>query len=280
MSAHSKSARIGLTDIAARKGGEKLVVLTAASAPIAKLVDPHVDMIIVGDSLGMVVYGFETTLPVTLDMMIAHGGAVVRGSRRAFIVVDLPFGSYQKSPEQAFESARRVLVEAGAQAVKLEGGPEMASTVRFLVERGIPVMAHIGLTPQHVNVFGGFKAQGRSEVAAQKLNETAAAMVEAGAFSLLIEGVYESVARAITEASPVPTIGIGASPTCDGQVLVTEDILGLFTEFTPKFAKRYVDLAQSIDAAAADFAREVREGAFPAREHCFGVPRQNEINGK
>ena len=269
MSAQSHDKRISVTQIQARKGREKIVSLTAFTKPVAELLDPHIDLFIVGDSVGMVGYGMANTLGVTLDMMISHGSAVMRGSSRACVVIDMPFGSYQESPTQAFRNAARVIVETGAQAVKIEGGPEMVETVRFLTQRGIPVMPHIGLMPQHVNTMGGFKAQGRDEASAQRLLDVALAFTDAGAFSLLIEGTGETIARRITEAVPVPTIGIGASPACDGRVLVTEDILGLFSDFTPKFAKRYVDLAQLISQAAANFASDVRAGSFPGAENCF-----------
>lgn len=261
--------RRGLGDFV--KGGAPIVGLTAYTAPIAQLLDPEVDFLLVGDSLGMVIYGFDSTLPVTVDMMIAHGAAVMRGSARALVVVDLPFGSYQESPEQAFRTAARILVETGCAAVKLEGGAEMAGTVRFLAERGVPVMGHVGLMPQSVNAAGGFKVQGRDRRQAERVAADAAAIAEAGAFALVIEGTVEPVARAITEAVPVPTIGIGASPACDGQILVTDDVLGLFTQFKPRFVKRYAELAPLITAAAAEYAADVRARRFPGPEHCFGT---------
>jgi 3-methyl-2-oxobutanoate hydroxymethyltransferase len=253
------------------KGGAPIVGLTAYTAPIAQLLDPHVDFLLVGDSVGMVVYGFESTVPVTVDMMIAHGAAVVRGSSRALVVVDLPFGSYQESREQAFRTASRIMAETGCAAVKLEGGAEMAETVRFLVQRGVPVMGHVGLMPQSVNAAGGFKVQGRGQHQAERVAADAAAIADAGAFSLVIEGTVEPVARAITEAVSIPTIGIGASPACDGQILVTEDVLGLFTQFKPRFVKRYAELAPLIAAAAAEYAADVRARRFPGPEHCFGI---------
>jgi 3-methyl-2-oxobutanoate hydroxymethyltransferase len=197
----------------------------------------------------------------------------MRGAKRACVVIDMPFGSYQESREVAFRNAAKVLTETGAQAIKLEGGLEMVETVEYLVQRGIPVMPHIGLRPQHANAMGGFKAQGRDEVAADLLVQEAQAFERAGAFSLLVEGVFESAARRITEAVSIPTVGIGASPACDGQVLVTEDILGLFSDYTPKFAKKYVDLSVQIREVFAEFEREVRTGAFPAEEHCFGIKK-------
>jgi 3-methyl-2-oxobutanoate hydroxymethyltransferase len=253
------------------KGGPPIVGLTAYTAPIAGLLDPHVDFLLVGDSLGMVVYGFDSTLPVTVEMMIAHGAAVMRGSEQALVVVDLPFGSYQASPEQAFQTAARIMAETGCPAIKLEGGIELAETVRFLTSRGIPVMGHIGLMPQSVNASGGFKVQGRGRQGSERVAADAAAIAEAGAFALVIEGTIERVARAITEAVPIPTIGIGASPACDGQILVTDDVLGLFTQFKPRFVKRYAELAPLIGAAAAEYAAEVRARRFPASEHCFGM---------
>jgi 3-methyl-2-oxobutanoate hydroxymethyltransferase len=263
----SKPKRRGVGDLV--KGGAPIVGLTAYTAPIAKLLDPHVDFLLVGDSVGMIVYGFESTLPVTLEMMIAHGAAVMRASSQALIVVDLPFGSYQASREQAFRAASRIMAETGCAAVKLEGGKEMAETARFLTERGIPVMGHVGLMPQSVNAEGGFKVQGRGQDQAERVVADAAAIAEAGAFALVIEGTVEPVARAITGAVPIPTIGIGASPACDGQILVTDDVLGVFTEFKPRFVKRYAELAPLIAAAAEAYAAEVRARRFPGLEHCF-----------
>jgi 3-methyl-2-oxobutanoate hydroxymethyltransferase len=269
MSTVNRAKRRGVSDL--RKGGPPIVGLTAYTAPVARLLDPHVDFLLVGDSLGMVVYGFDSTLPVTVEMMIAHGAAVMRASSQALVVVDLPFGSYQASPEQAFRTAAQILAETGCAAVKLEGGIEMADTVRFLTERGIPVMGHVGLMPQSVNAAGGFKVQGRGERQAERVSADAAAIAEAGAFSLVIEGTVEPVARAITQSLPVPTIGIGASPMCDGQILVTDDVLGLFAQFTPRFVKCYAELAPLITQAAAEYAADVRARRFPAPEHCFGM---------
>jgi 3-methyl-2-oxobutanoate hydroxymethyltransferase len=254
-----------------KKGGEPIVGLTAYTAPMAQLLEPQVDFLLVGDSLGMVVYGFDSTLPVTVEMMIAHGAAVMRGSAQALVVVDLPFGSYQESREQAFRTAARILAETGCGAVKLEGGAEMAETVHYLTGRGVPVMGHVGLMPQSVNAAGGFRVQGRGAEQAERVAADAGAIAAAGAFALVIEGTLEPVARAITEAVPIPTIGIGASSACDGQILVTEDVLGLFTQFKPRFVKRYAELAPLIAAAAAEYAAEVRARRFPAREHCFGM---------
>jgi 3-methyl-2-oxobutanoate hydroxymethyltransferase len=261
--------RKSVTDIAAMRGRDKIVSLTAYTAPIARLLDPHVDLLLVGDSLGMVVYGFDSTLPVTLDMMIAHGAAVVRSSERALVVVDMPFGSYQESPAQAFRSAVRILQETGATAVKLEGGEEMAETVRFLVDRGVPVLGHVGLMPQHANVEGGYKSQGRTQLQAARIKTDAAAIAEAGAFAIVLEGTMEPLSREVVERSTVPIIGIGASPACDGQVLVVDDVLGLFGAFKPRFVKRYAELADAVSEAAERYAAEVRSGAFPAIEHTF-----------
>ncbi|HYF85975.1 3-methyl-2-oxobutanoate hydroxymethyltransferase [Azospirillum sp.] len=273
MSASNLTARQSVPALRARKGGEPIVCLTAYTAPVARLLDPHVDLLLVGDSLGMVVYGLDSTLPVTLDMMIAHGAAVVRASERACVVVDLPFGSYQESKEAAFRASARVMAETGAQAVKLEGGLEMAETVAFLTARGIPVMGHVGLTPQSVNTLGGYKAVGRDAEAAERIAADARAIAEAGAFTLVIEGTMEQLARRITEEVAIPTIGIGGSPACDGQVLVTDDMLGLFGAFQPKFVKRYANLGESVSEAAATYAAEVRTRAFPGPEHCFGVKK-------
>jgi len=259
--------------IAARKGSTPIVCLTAYTTPMARLMDAHVDIMLVGDSLGMVLYGMETTLGVTVDMMVNHGQAVMRGAERACVVVDLPFGSYQESPAVAYRTAARILAETGCDAVKLEGGVEMAETIAYLTGRGVPVMGHVGLKPQSVRVMGGFAVQGKDEAAAQRVTEDARAVAGAGAFALVIEGTWEPVARAITAAVPVPTIGIGASPACDGQVLVSDDILGLFGDFTPKFVKRYAELAPDMEEAIKAYADEVRARAFPGEEHCFGAKR-------
>jgi 3-methyl-2-oxobutanoate hydroxymethyltransferase len=264
---------VTVPEIAARKGGTPIVCLTAYTTPMARLLDPHVDILLVGDSVGMVLYGMDTTLPVTLDMMIAHGAAVVRGSERACVIVDLPFASYQESPAAAYRNSARVMAETGCDGVKLEGGAEMAETVAFLTARGLPVMGHVGLRPQSVKAMGGYAVQGKDEDAARRLVDDARAVAAAGAFSIVIEGTMEPVARALTAAVAVPTIGIGASPACDGQVLVTEDILGLFPDFTPKFVKRYAELAPEIEEAVKAFAEDVRSRAFPGDEHCFGAKR-------
>ena len=247
---------------------EPLVMLTAYTMRMAQLLDPHCEMLLVGDSLGQVIYGLPSTLPVTLDMMCAHGAAVVRGSWHALVGVDMPFGSYEGSTEQAFASASRILQETGAAAVKLEGGEAMAPTIRFLGERGIPVIGHVGLTPQAVNTLGGYGARGKSEAEAAKILGDAKAVADAGAFCLVIEGVMEGLADELTKAVPIPTIGIGASANCDGQVLVTDDMLGLF-ERTPRFVKRYHDLAGEISAAAAKYREEVRSRAFPTADQVY-----------
>lgn len=268
MSVQEEIKRLTAPDIAARKGGEPLVMLTSYHAHTARIADQHCDIILVGDSLGMVMHGLETTVPVTLDMMILQGRAVMRGSKRALVVVDMPFGSYEASKEQAFASACRVLKETGCGAIKLEGGRRMAETVAFLVERGVPVMAHIGLTPQAINVLGSFRARGRDEADWGPIEDDAKAVAQAGAFSVVVEAVAEPLARRITETIAIPTIGIGASAACDGQVLVMEDMLGL-TPRVPKFVKRYAELGPSIEAAIGAYAKEVRERAFPASEHTY-----------
>ena len=260
--------RLTVPAIRKRKGGEPLVMLTAYTVRTAQLLDPHCDMLLVGDSLGQVIYGLPSTVPVTLEMMAAHGAAVVRGSYHAVVVIDMPFGSYEASPQQAFESAAFLLKQTGAAAVKLEGGEAMASTVRFLSERGIPVMGHVGLTPQAVNVLGGYGARGRNEAEAAKIVADATAVADAGAFAVVIEGVMEPIAIAITQAIACPTIGIGASAQCDGQVLVAEDMLGLF-ERTARFVKRYEDMAGRISAAAETYAGEVRARTFPGVEQVY-----------
>jgi 3-methyl-2-oxobutanoate hydroxymethyltransferase len=270
MSHQSNITRLSIPEFRAAKGERKLVVLTAYTAPMAGLLDAHCDMLMVGDSLGMVVYGFDSTLPVTLEMMIAHGAAVVRGSRKACVIVDMPFGSYQASPEQAFLNASRVLKETGAACVKLEGGAELAPTIRFLSERGVPVMAHIGLMPQHLHQLGGFKTQGKEARAQKRILADARAVCEAGAFALLIEGVVESLAAEITKAVSVPTIGIGASAACDGQVLVVDDMLGMF-ERSPRFVRRFAQLRDVISTAASAYASAVRSGKFPADAECYGM---------
>ncbi len=260
--------RLTVPAIRARKGGEPLVMLTAYTVRTAQLLDPHCDMLLVGDSLGQVIYGLPSTVPVTLEMMAAHGAAVVRGSYQALVVIDMPFGSYEASPERAFESAAWLLKQTGAAAVKLEGGEAMAPTVRFLSERGIPVMGHIGLTPQAVNVLGGYGARGRSAAEADKIAADARAIADAGAFAIVAEGVVEPIAVAITRDVACPVIGIGASAQCDGQVLVAEDMLGMFDR-VPRFVKRYDDLGARITDAAARYAADVRDRSFPGTEQVY-----------
>ncbi|MBP6363068.1 MAG: 3-methyl-2-oxobutanoate hydroxymethyltransferase [Novosphingobium sp.] len=247
---------------------EPVVMLTAYTARQAQLLDAHCDLLLCGDSLGQVIYGLPSSVPVTLDMMAAHGAAVVRGSYHAAVIVDLPFGTYEGSKEQAFASAARLLKETGCDAVKLEGGEAMAETVAFLNQRGIPVMGHVGLTPQAVNVLGGYGARGRSEAEASKIVNDAKALDQAGAFAIVIEGVIEPVAIQITQAVSAPTIGIGASAQCDGQVLVTEDMLGMF-ERVPRFVKRYEAIAETISGAAQRYAEEVRARTFPTVDQTY-----------
>jgi 3-methyl-2-oxobutanoate hydroxymethyltransferase len=262
--------RLTVPMLRTRKGpdAEPLVMLTAYTARMAQLLDPHCDMLLVGDSLAQVIYGLPSTVPVTLEMMAAHGAAVVRGSSHALVAIDMPFGSYEASPAQAFENAARLLKETGAAAVKLEGGEAMAPAVRFLTERGIPVIGHIGLTPQAVNTLGGYGARGRSEAEAAKIVSDGIAIAQAGAFSIVIEGVLEPIAIEVTNRVTCPTIGIGGSARCDGQVLVGEDMLGLFDQ-TARFVKRYEDLAGRISAAVAAYSGEVRSRAFPGAEHLY-----------
>jgi 3-methyl-2-oxobutanoate hydroxymethyltransferase len=247
-----------------------IVMLTAYTARMAQLLDPHCDLLLVGDSLGQVIYGLDTTVRVTLEMMIAHGAAVVRGSYRSVVVIDLPFGTYEASPEAAFATAARVMRETGAAAVKLEGGAAMAPTIAFLVARGVPVMAHVGLTPQAVNLLGGYGARGKSEAEAAKILDDARAVAEAGAFAMVVEGVMEPLARRIVAEAPCPVIGIGASPACDGQVLVIDDMLGMF-ERVPRFVRRFDDLAARVSTAAATYAAAVRDRSFPAAAELYGV---------
>lgn len=274
MSVQAVKRRLSPGNIEALKGERPIVSLTAYTTPIARLLDPHVDFMLVGDSLGMVLYGLDSTVGVTLDMMIAHGQAVMRGSEKACVVVDLPFGSYQESKEQAFNSAARILKETGCSAVKLEGGAEMAETVDFLSQRGIPVLGHVGLMPQLVNTLGGYRSLGRSEKEAAKIRRDAKAIDDAGAFAIVIEGTVEPLAREISETLRAPTIGIGASPACDGQILVSDDILGLFSDFKPRFVKHFANLAPEISKAAEAYAAEVKARTFPAEEHTYQMKRQ------
>lgn len=268
MSAQAPVKRITVPQIAARKGDVPIVALTAYTAPMAALVDAHADIILVGDSLGMVVHGLTSTIGVTLEMMILHGQAVMRGSSRAMVVIDMPFGSYEESPEQAFRNAARVLAETGAAAVKLEGGARMAPTIRFLVERGIPVMAHVGLTPQATLVLGGFRTQGKDQATWDAHVADAVAVAEAGAFSVVIEGVYEGLADRITDSVAIPTIGIGASARCDGQILVLDDMLGLSGR-VPRFVRKFGDLGPRADEAIAAYAAAVRDRSFPAEAELY-----------
>jgi 3-methyl-2-oxobutanoate hydroxymethyltransferase len=275
MSHQAPVKRVTVPDIKARKGGQPIVSLTAYHAHTAKIIDPYVDFLLVGDSLGMVMHGYETTLPVPLDLMIMHGAAVVRGSSRALVVVDMPFGSYEESPPVAFRNAARVIKETGCGAVKLEGGRRLAETIAYLTERGIPVMAHIGLTPQSVNVMGGFKTQGRKRSEWQAIEADAAAVAEAGAFAVVLEGMAELLAARITRQIPIPTIGIGASASCDGQILVLEDMLGL-NPSVPKFVKKFAAIGAAIEDAVKTYADEVRSRSFPATEHVYGMSGAGE----
>ncbi len=270
MSVQKDIRRLTAPDIHARKGGDPIVCLTSYHAHTAGIVDKYCDVILVGDSLGMVMHGFESTVPVSLDMMILQGHAVMRGSSRALVVIDMPFGTYEASKEQAFMNAARILKETGCGAIKLEGGKRMAETIRFLVERGVPVMAHVGLTPQAINVLGSFRAQGREEADWERIEADTLAVSDAGAFSVVIEAVAEPLARKLSQAVPIPTIGIGASPACDGQVLVLEDMLGLSPR-VPRFVKRFGELGPGIEKAVAGYAAEVRARTFPGPEHVYAM---------
>ncbi len=255
-------------DIAARKGGDPLVCLTAYTAPVAEILDDHCDLILVGDSVGMVVHGLPNTVGVTLDMMILHGQAVMRASKKAMVVVDMPFGTYEGTPEKAYENAARIMKETGAQGVKVESGPTVPETIEHLVKRGIPVMGHVGLRPQSVLVDGGFKAKGRTNAERSRIIDEAKAAAEAGSFAVVVEGVAENLAREITGLIDPPTIGIGASAGCDGQILVTDDMLGLF-DWTPKFVRRYADLRGEIAKAAKGYAEDVRARRFPGEAETY-----------
>jgi 3-methyl-2-oxobutanoate hydroxymethyltransferase len=257
-----KVRRLTAGDISARKGKAPLVCLTAYSAPMAEVLDPHCDILLVGDSVGMVVHGLPNTVGVTLEMMILHGQAVMRGSQRAMVVVDMPFGSYEGDAHVAYDNAVRVMKETGAQAVKLESGPTVPDTIGYLVRRGVPVMGHVGLRPQSVLVEGGFRAKGRTNAERAEVLDEAKATAAAGAFAIVVEGVAEAMGGQITAAVEVPTIGIGASAACDGQILVVDDMLGLF-DWTPRFVRRYADLRGEIGRAAAAYADDVRERRFP-----------------
>src|SRR6056297_1971552 len=268
MSATSQKSAPMPDDIRAMKGGTPIVSLTAYTTPMAQMMDAQCDFVLVGDSVGMVLHGLPSTLGVTMEMMILHGQAVARGLSRAMLVIDMPFGSYEESPAQAFRNAARLMAETGAAAVKLEGGRQMAETIAFLVARGVPVMAHIGLTPQSINTLGGYKVQGRG-AAAEALMADARAVDQAGAFSVVLEKVSATMADEITAGISIPTIGIGASVGCDGQILVVDDMLGLFTAFKPKFVKRYAELGAAAEIAIAAYAEDVRARRFPAPEHTF-----------
>lgn len=268
MSAQAPIRRLTAPQMAARKNGQPLVVLTAYTAPMAALVDEHADAILVGDSLGMVVHGLESTIGVTMEMMILHGQAVMRASRRAMVVIDMPFGSYEESPQQAFRNATRLMAETGCGALKLEGGAHMAETIRFLTQRGIPVMGHVGLTPQSTLTMGGFKTQGRDQDTWPTHIQDAQAVAQAGAFSIVVEGVIEGLADRITESVPVPTIGIGASARCDGQVLVLDDMLGLSGR-VPRFVRKFGDLGPRAEQAIAEYAAAVRDRSFPGPEQTY-----------
>jgi 3-methyl-2-oxobutanoate hydroxymethyltransferase len=276
--AGQKVKRLMAPDIAAMKGGAPIVSLTSYHAHTAAIADPYCDFLLVGDSLGMVMHGFETTVPVPLELMIMHGRAVVRGAKRALVVVDMPFGTYEESPSMAFRNAARVMKETDCGAIKLEGGRRMAETIRYLVDRGIPVMAHIGLTPQSINVIGGFKAQGREEAQWAAIEEDARQVAEAGAFSVVLEAMAEPLAARITQAIPIPTIGIGASATCDGQVLVMEDMLGLSPR-VPKFVKEFGAVGAAIEGAIRSYAAEVRARSFPSTEHTYGMSDPQKSDG-
>ncbi len=257
------------------KGGRPIVSLTSYHAHTAAIADKYCDFLLVGDSLGMVMHGFETTVPVPLDLMIMHGRAVVRGAKQALVVVDMPFGTYEESPAAAFRNAARVMKETDCGAVKLEGGRRMAETIRYLVERGIPVMAHIGLTPQSINVIGGFKAQGRTRAEWAAIEKDAKLVADAGAFAVVLEAIPEPLAARITAKTPIPTIGIGASAACDGQILVMEDMLGLSPR-APRFVKMFGKVGQAIEKAISAYAEDVRSGAFPAKEHAYAMKSKKQ----
>ncbi|MFN4024837.1 MAG: 3-methyl-2-oxobutanoate hydroxymethyltransferase [Hyphomonas sp.] len=273
MSKQSQTARKTVKDIAAAKGATPLVMLTAYDAPTAAILDEHTDILLVGDSVGMVVHGLPSTVGVTMEMMILHGQAVMRGSERAMVVVDMPFGSYETNADQAFLNAVRIMKETGCQAIKIESGAYAAGQIAHLVERGIPVMGHIGLRPQAIHIDGGFRAKGRTDSERERVIAEARAADQAGAFCIVIEGVAEDLAAEITAEVSCPTIGIGASATCDGQVLVTQDMLGLF-DWTPKFVRRYADLKTEIGRAAAEYAADVRSRRFPGTAETYSLRKQ------
>ena len=279
MSKQTEVRRVTAPDIAKRKGGEPIVALTAYHAHTARIIDPYVDLLLVGDSLGMVMHGYETTVPVPLDLMIMHARAVVRGSTTALVVVDMPFGSYEESPAVAFRNAARVMKETGCGAIKLEGGRHMAETVRYLTDRGIPVMSHIGLTPQAINTIGSFKPRGRFRSEWAAFEEDARAIADAGAFAVVLEALAELLAARITRQIAIPTIGIGASAECDGQILVLEDLLGLSPR-VPRFVKEYAQIGAAIESAVKSFAGDVRNRAFPGAEHTYPMADDTETPAK
>ncbi len=277
MSSHKEETkRKTVRDIIRQKGQEPIVCLTAYSAPIARMADAHADLVLVGDSLGMVLYGLDSTVGVTMEMMIAHGRAVVKATRTALVTVDMPFGSYQESPAQAFHNAALIMKETGAGAVKLEGGTEMAETVSFLTSRGIPVMGHIGLQPQSVHAAGGYRVTGRDDTERAKLEHDARAIAESGAFGIVLECIDPDLAGSVTRSVAVPTIGIGASAECDGQILVTEDMVGLSGHKVPKFVKQYANVGGAIEKAMKAYADEVRARAFPGEEHIYKSDRKDQ----
>ncbi len=279
MSQHAQTKRVTAPEIAARKGGEPVVCLTAYTAPMAAILDPHCDLLLVGDSVGMVVHGLPTTVGVTMEMMILHGQAVMRAATHALVVVDMPFGSYEAGSETAYANAARLMKETGCQAVKVESGPEVARTVEYMVRRGIPVMGHVGLRPQAVNVDGGFRAKGRTSLERDRVLEEAKATDAAGAFAIVVEGVAEDLAQEITRTVHAPTIGIGASAHCDGQILVTDDMLGLF-DWTPKFVRRYADLRRLVDDAIGSYAADVRARRFPASAETYALKPKARVAGE
>lgn len=272
MSVHTKATRITAPAIMARKGGEKLVCLTAYTTPVAQILDEQADLLLVGDSLGMVVHGLPSTVGVTTEMMILHGKAVARGASRAMIVVDLPFGTYERSPQQAHETAARIMAETGCQAVKVEACDGIPEIIEFLAGRGIPVLGHVGLRPQAVNVDGGFRAKGRTGAERDRVLAEGRAVEEAGAFATVVEGVDAALASELTGTLKIPTIGIGASADCDGQILVTDDLLGMF-DWSPKFVRRYANLREVIRQAAADYGRDVRAASFPGEAELYRLKR-------
>lgn len=274
MSVHSLTQRVTVPQLMAMKGERKIAALTAYTAPFARILDEHLDMILIGDSTAMVGYAMADTLSITVDMLAAHAAAVVRSTNHACVMVDMPFGSFQQSPAQAYANAAKMLSASGVAGVKIEGGSNLASTTEFLVQRGIPVLAHVGLMPQYVNTMGGFKAQGMNAETAKKILADAHAHANAGAFAVVLEGISEGLGRQITAELAIPTIGIGASPACDGQILVTEDILGLSGSKIPKFAHKFGDAAAVINDAVKAYADAVRDGSFPTLDNCFGVNKK------